>query len=254
MDKIFRRINLFPTTFLREIMTAYAACVNVANIQKWYRHLDELTLGIESGNVKYRRIEDHIFELKVINYLNYSFPDVALSYEPVGIRPYGPNCDLGIKYEGRDYLIEIKSFHPERRCREIPEEHIAVNNKVVMNGYSYHSYQATRGHLVDAVYETEEKIANYFGTPITVLAISEGFYINREDIRDFVYIYRYNHARPDDPLGPMTMHNLREAFAGSINEFWAMPFLQDSFECTNDKRPTVIGAIMTEDYDVAIYP
>jgi len=252
MDEIFKRINRFSPGFLNDVASAYAACSNVANIRKWFRRLDELALGRESGNVTYRRIEDHIFELKVINYLNYSFPGIAMTYEPVGIRTDGPNCDLEANCVANDYLIEIKSFHPERRFRQIPEEHIAVNNIVVMDEYSYHSYQATRGHLIDAVYETEEKIANYPRTPIKVLAVSEGFHINREDIRGFVCIYRYNLSRPDDPLGPMTIHNLRKVFAGSINEFWAMPFPQESFECTNNKWPTVIGALMTEDRPVAI--
>jgi hypothetical protein len=252
MDEIFKRINRFPPGFLNDIASAYAACSNVANIRKWFRRLDELTLGRELGNVTYRRIEDHIFELKVINYLNYSFPSIAMTYEPVGISTDGPNCDLEAKCVVNDYLIEIKSFHSERRCKQIPVERIAVNNIVVMDGESYHSYQATRGHLMDVVYETEEKLANYSGTHITVLAVPDGFYLNSEDIRAFVYIYRYNRPRPDDALGPMTMHNLCEAFAGSINEFWAMPFPQESFECPNDRRPTVIGALMTEDRPVAI--
>lgn len=232
--------------------SAYSACSNVNNIDAWFRRLDELTLSREHGTGTYRRIEDHIFELKVTHYLNSSFPGVALTYEPEGIHANGRNCDLAATRGGKRYLIEVKSFHPEHRRRTIPVERIAPNNNVVMDEESYHSYQATRGHLIDVVYETEAKIANYEPGAVTVLAVPDGFHLNGEDLRDFVFIYRNNRPRPDDPLGPMTMHNLRGTFLGAINEFWAMPFPQESFYCSGDEAPTVIAPLMHEDRPVAI--
>ncbi|HJX10550.1 MAG TPA: hypothetical protein VJ733_08610 [Candidatus Binatia bacterium] len=252
MDKIFQRIDRFFMEFLAEMETAYDACSNVSNIEAWYRRLDELTLARERGDATYRQIEDHVFELKVINYLNLSFLGVELTYEPLGIRPEGRNCDLGAKREGREHLIEIKSFHPEPYRKRVPTKRIAPTTKVHMDEESYHAYQATRGHLIDVVYETEQKIANYVSGPVAVLAVPDGFHLNREDLRDFVYIYRNGRPRYDDPLGPMTMHNLRGRFSGSIKEYWAMPFPQESFACHNDKAPAVIGALINEDRDITI--
>lgn len=252
MDKIFKRIDRFFAGFLEELASAYASCSNVRNIDTWFRRLDELTLARERGNATYRQIEDHIFELKVIYWLISSFPNTTLTYEPIGINAGGRNCDLAANREGRDYLIEIKSFHPEHRRRAIPVERIAINNNIVMDQELYHSYQATRGHLIDVVYDTEQKIANYQPGPVTVLAVPDGFYLDAEDLRDFVFIYRNNSPRPDDPLGPMTMHNLRDPFSGTINQFWAMPFPQESFKCKGDDVPMVIMPRKPEDHLITI--
>lgn len=252
MDKIFQRIDRFFVEFLDEIASAYAACSKVRNIEAWFRRLDDLTLARERGDATYRQIEDHVFELKVINYLNSTFPGAELTYEPTGIRREGRNCDLGAKREGREHLIEIKSFHPEPHRKRVPVERIAPNNKVHMDEESYHSYQATRGHLIDVVYETEQKFTNYSAGPVAVLAVPDGFHLNREDLRDVVYIYRNGGPRPDDPLGPMTMHNLRGQFAGSISEFWALPFPQESFACPDDEAPTVVGPRMHDDRGIEI--
>ena len=139
MDEILSRIDRFSPRFLEDIASAFAACSNVNNIVAWFRRFDELTLAREHGTATYRQIEDHIFELKVIHYLNSFFPGVVLTYEPKGIDPGGRNCDLAANREGKRYLIEIKTFHPELRRRGIPVEHITANNKVVMDEESYHS-------------------------------------------------------------------------------------------------------------------
>jgi len=252
MHEIYTRIDRFSLEFLEQIGAAYAASSNVKNLDTWYRRLDELTLALQRGTATYRQIEDHIFELKVIQYLNVTFPGIGLVYEPQGIVANGRNCDLSANFGGRDYLIEIKSFHPESRQRAIPAEHIAPNNNVVMDGVSYHYYQATRGHLIDVVLATEDKITNYQPQFKTVLAVPDGFFLHTEDLRDFVFIYRNNRPRADDPLGPMTMHNLRREFSGAITEFWAMPFPQQSFDCTHNRMPTVIAPFARDDRPVAI--
>jgi hypothetical protein len=252
MQEICSRIDRFQVSFLKEMASAYAACSNVKNLDAWYRRLDELTLALQRGAGTYRQIEDHIFELKVIHYVQATFTAVSLEYEPPGIDSKGRNCDLSANFKNQQYLIEIKAFHPESRERGIPVEYIAPNNSVVMDTVSYHSYQATRGHLVDVARAAEAKIANYQLGFKTVLAVPDGFYLNREDLRDFVFIYRNNRPRGDDPLGPMTMHNLEKPFSGTIGEFWAMPFPQQSFHCTGDRLATVIGPLLRDDRAVAI--
>lgn len=252
MDAICNRINRFDFGFLKQIASAYTECCQVENLDAWYRRLDEMTLALQHGRATYRQIEDHIFELKVIHYIKTTFPAVALEYEPAGIDPKGRNCDLSANLKGEQYLIEIKSFHPESRERAIPLERIAPNNDVIMDGMSYHSYQATRGHLIDVVHATEAKLANYQAGFRTVLAVPDGFYLRREDLRDFVFIYRNNRPRGDDPLGSMTMHNLGGQFSGTINQFWAMPFPQQSFYCTGERQPIIIGPLLRDDRPVAI--
>jgi hypothetical protein len=252
MDEIYSRIDRFFLGFLEQIAAAYASSSNVENLEAWYHRLDELTLALQRGTATYRQIEDHIFELKVMHYLTTTFPGLGLVYEPQGIDANGRNCDLSGKFADRHYLIEIKSFHPESRQRAVPVEYIAPNNNVVMDDVSYHYYQATRGHLIDVVLATEDKIANFQPGSKTVLAVPDGFYLRAEDLRDFVFIYRNGRPRADDPLGPMTMHNLRKPFSGAISEFWAMPFPQQSFYCTHDRLPKVIGPLARDDRPVAI--
>lgn len=252
MDQIRRRIDRFQQEFLDEMAAVYASCSDVENIGAWYARLDELTLVCERGGGTYRQVEDHIFELKVMNYLRDTFSGVRLTYEPRGTDPTGRTCDIRAQRDGRTYLIEIKSFHPERRTREVPRQHIEPNNNVVMDGESYHSYQATRGHLIDVTYETEEKLRNYPRADVSVLAVPTGFHLHEEDVRDFVYIYRNGAPRPDDPLGPMTMHNLRDPFAGTITEFWTFPFPQEGFGFLGEDAPRVVGPRMHMDRPINV--
>lgn len=247
MEEIFKRVERFHSQFLDELEAVYKSCSGVNNIQSWYSRLDQLTAALERGDGTYRQIEDHIFELKIINYLLKSFPDCEITYEPKGINQNGKNCDLEVKFNGERYLVEIKSFHPEGKSAPIPHEHIAEHNNIVMDDERYHAYQATRGHLIDVTYHTEQKLDNFDGDFISVLAVPDGFHLNIEDLRDFVFIYRNDKHRQDDPLGPITLHNLKEPFKKSIDQFWAVPIPQDSFNLKNDKDVMVVQPLMHED-------
>ncbi len=247
MEEIFKRVERFHSQFLDELEAVYKDCSGVNNIQAWYNRLDQLSAALERGDGTYRQIEDHIFELKVINYLLKAFPGSEMTYEPKGIDASGKDCDLEVKYDEKRFLVEFKSFHPEWKSTPIPQEHIAENNNVIMDGECYHSYQATRGHLIDVTYHTEEKLENYDGEFISVLAVPDGFHLNIEDLRDFVFIYRNGTHRPDDPLGPMTLHNLKQPFKGSIDQFWAVPIPQDSFSLKKDEEVMVVKPLMHED-------
>ena len=90
----------------------------------------------------------------------------------------------------------------------------------------------------------EEKLENYDGDFISVMAVPDGFHLNIEDYRDFVFIYRNGQPRPDDPLGPMTMHNLGNPFKGIISQFWAFPFPQESFSLKTNLQATVVAPLM----------
>jgi hypothetical protein len=173
-----------------------------------------------------------------------------LRYEPPGKNAQGKNSDLEVTREGRRYLVEIKSFHPEWKPAPIPQQHVTENNLVIMDGESYHQYQAVRGHLVDVTRHAEEKFANYDKPFTSVLAVPDGFYLNIEDLRDFVFIYRHGNYRADDPLGKMTMHFLKEAFKGNIDQFWAMPIPQDSFALKPEKAATVVAPLKKDDKPV----
>lgn len=74
-----------------------------------------------------------------------------------------------------------------------------------------------------------------------------GFHLEIEDLRDFVFIYRNGYPQVDDSLGPMTIHNMKNHFKGTINQFWAFPFPQDSFALENGKKVTVVAPLMHND-------
>lgn len=247
MKEILKRIESYDVAFLDEIAAAYQNCKNVTNISSWYSRANELTLAIERCDAKYCQVEDHIFELKIINYLINKFPTCKMTYEPKGILDKGKNCDIEVCYEDRRYLIEVKCFHPESKYAKIPEQYIAENNEVTMDDISYHEYQATRGHLIDVTSHTEQKLENYDGEFISVLAVQDGFYLDIEDLRDFVFLYKNGSPCPDDPLGPITVHNLHKPFKGIIDRFWAFPFPQESFNLEVNKEPTIVAPLMYKD-------
>jgi hypothetical protein len=252
MKEILKRIERFDLAFLNEIATAYHNCFNVKNISSWYYRLDQLTLAIESGDGNYRQVEDQVFELKIINYLINTFPICKIVYEPKGIINKGKDCDIEVHYRDKRYLIEVKCFHPEWKEAKIPEQHIAEKIKVIMDGVSYHTYQATRGHLIDVTHYTEQKLKNYDGEFISVLAVQDGFYLDIDDFRNFVFFYKKGYPRPDDPLGPMTAHNLSKPFIGIIDQFWAFPFPQESFNLEAEKEATILAPFMLQDRKVKL--
>ncbi|MBT3581142.1 hypothetical protein HN511_02460 [bacterium] len=252
MEKIFTRLERFPSQFLKELDVVYRDCKHVTNISSWDTRLDQLTSALAKKKGTYRQVEDHIFELKIINHLLKSFPDCVITYEPKGVIQDGKKCDLEINYQDKRYLVEAKCFHPEWEKAKIPKQHIAKNNTVIMPGELYHAYQATRGHLVAETRDTEQKFTNYDGKFISVLAIPEGFHLDIEDFRDFVFIYREGKPRTDDPLGPMTMHNLGGPFEGTIDQFWTFPFLQENFLLEANKKIKIIDPLMHLDKNLEL--
>lgn len=247
MQHMLRRVDRFSRDFLEEVRSSYEESADVANINSWLRRFDQLTLAVAEGGGTYRQVEDHIFELKVIRYLRLSRPGCRVCYEPLGLDPDGRNVDLEFFFRGDRFLIEAKCFHPTDQETEIPDEYISPNNTLIMDSRTYHAFQATRGHLMDATFKTESKLANYDQPYTSVLAVPDGFHLNIEDLRDFVAIYRYGRPRLDDPLGAMTMHNLPQPFAGTINQFWALPFPQESFNFRGDREPTIVAPLRYND-------
>jgi len=228
MKNILQRISNLPDEYLKEIEEVYTKSQSVQNIKQWFNALNKLSISVEDRKGKYRQVENLIFELKVINFINTINPESQIIYEPKGKDKNGKTCDLLVA-SNETYLIELKSFHPESRSTPIPYDYITENNELIMDGYSYHDFQAVRGHLVDETFDTEEKMENYDDSYTNVMGVLLGFYLNLEDLRDFITIYRSGHYRSDDPLGRMTIHNLRKTFKGSIDEFWGFPFYQTSF-------------------------
>lgn len=247
MEDLLRRVDRFPQDFQSEIKASYQDCQDVRNIESWCRRFDQLTLAVEQGRGTYRQVEDHVFELKVLRYLHQVRPDARIVYEPVGINANGRNIDIEVVDGEQRLLIETKCIHPDDQGADIPEEHIAQNNEVLMDPRSYHGFQAARGHLLDITHQTEGKLANYECPYTSVLALPIGFHLDIESLRDFVAIYRYGRPRLDDPLGPMTMHNLDRPFQGTIDQIWALPFPQDSFEFRRDREPTIMAPLIADD-------
>ncbi|WP_445365668.1 hypothetical protein ACJJJB_02460 [Microbulbifer sp. ANSA001] len=246
MEQLDRLIR-FPRSFKDQIEVAIKQCEGVNQFNSWLKRFNQLTNGIANKSVTYRQVQDHVFELKVMCFLLNTKEGVKITYEPKGIDPKGKDCDLLAETKSCNYLIELKCTHPEMRNTKIPHEYITKNNKLYMNGGNYHLYQSARGHLMDVTRHTEEKIANYGDGYKTVLATIDGFHLDIEDLRDFVFIYRLHAHRPDDPLGKMTIHNLKEPYKQTIDEFWALPFHQNRFDFKADRKPTIVAPLKSGD-------
>ena len=95
---MLNKLDKFPSQFRIEISDAYLNCKSIKRISLWLERFQQLTRDVEKKPNVYRRAEDHIFELKVMNYLITSFPDCETAYEPKGIIPKGKNCDLEIRF------------------------------------------------------------------------------------------------------------------------------------------------------------
>ena len=187
-----------------------------------------------------------------MNYVIDISENSQITYEPKGNVGKGKSCDLLVEAD-ETYLIELKSFHPSNKSAPIPYEHITENNQVIMDGKSYHSFQAVRGHLIDETLDTEKKFKNYSGGHKNILGILLGFYVHLEDLRDFFTIYKKGGYRPDDPLGKMTMHKIgNESFIGNINEFWSFPFHQVGFDFEDGKKAVSLSIIQGKDTELKI--
>ncbi len=237
--------------FVEEIDLIFNKLQSVHNISRWQKKFDSLSRAIESGNVKYRDIENHIFELKVINHIQKLNPDARITYEPPGIDKKGKNCDLLVE-ANQSYLVELKSFNPDTKSTPIPYQHITEGNELIMNGHSYHDRQSVQGHLIDVTYDTENKIENYKNGYITVLGVYIGSYLDTESFRDFITIYRTGQHRYDDGFGKMTLFNLKEKFKGTIKEFWGFPFEQVGFYLEQNKKVLNVSLKPSMDKEVDI--
>ncbi|MGZ3493400.1 MAG: hypothetical protein ACXWM6_01710 [Thermodesulfobacteriota bacterium] len=252
MKTILGRISNFPDQYLKEIEEVYTKCQSVQNIKQWLNSLNTLSISVEEGKGRYRQVENLIFELKVINLIKTINPECQIFYEPKGRQENGKTCDL-LVVSNKNYLIELKSFHPQHKSTPIPYDYITEHNELIMDGHSYHDYQAVRGHLIDAAFDTENKIVNYDGNYTSVMGVLLGFYLHLEDLRDFITIYRSGRYRFDDPLGKMTVHNLKKKFKGNINEFWGFPFYQIGFELEKGKKVVSVSLLQGNDMRIALY-
>jgi hypothetical protein len=50
----------------------------------------------------------------------------------------------------------------------------------------------------------------------------------------------------------MTLHNLKQPFKRSIDQFWAVPIPQDSFSLKTDKEVMVVKPLMYEDEKLSL--
>lgn len=240
-----------PMDFIDEVDFVFNKLQSVHNISRWLKKFDSLSHAIENGNGKYKDIENHIFELKVINHIRQLNPDANITYEPIGKDQQGKNCDLLVE-ANYSYLIELKSFKPDTKVTPIPYKHITEGNELIMDGCSYHNRQSVQGHLIDVTYDTEEKIENYEDGHIPILGVHIGFYLHIESLRDFITIYRTGKYRYDDGFGKMTVFNAKEKFKGIIQEFWGFPFEQVSFSLEHGEKALSVSLKPSMDKEVNI--
>jgi hypothetical protein len=246
-EKAIRRLPRFDVVFLERMAIEFDACKAVTNIGRWMDKFEQLSAAIERGDGKYRQIQDHLFELQVISRLVRLGQAHDIVYEPSPMNPKGPNCDLAAEIDGNRYLIELKCIHPNWQDKSIPGDHIATNNMVIMDGPSYHGYEAGRDKLIEHSRAAERKFANYKKGYRCVLGLLVGFHLDVESLRDFVFIYRHGLARPDDFLGKMTLHALDRLgkFSGGVDEFWSLPFESEDFSLAG--QPLSVGPLSRDD-------
>lgn len=247
-------LNRFAIQLLNEIEEKiYPSCRHVKNINKWESRYKQLKSSI---SLDCRQLEQHIFELKAINFINKLRGNFEITYEPAGKGITQKNCDLLISIpKGRGILVELKSFFPQAQNKKIPHQYISKNTHIDMDCESYHLYQAPRGQLIDATFETEEKMSNYNTQYIRTLAVLTGFYLHPESLRKHVAIYCNGKPKDEDPLGNMALFKLNndnKKFNHCIDEFWSLPFEQYSFNFITEKDPLIISPRIKYDRKIRI--
>lgn len=198
--------------------------LSVKNGQAWVRRFREIVSAVDAGNAEHRQLDNHLFELQALCYL-VGLDKGAVTYEPKGDRP-GKNCDVLIDVAGTKIYVELKAFHPTDKSKPIPFEYITPQNVLDMDPILYHQFQATRARLLDLAFDVEAKLDAYTSPKRGVMAVLLGYYLDLEDFRDFVAVYR-GAPRSDDPLALISKHQLRDrSYRGTIDEFWGLPFVQ----------------------------
>lgn len=226
-----------------------AALERVVDKEKWIARFEQVFAAVDAGESPWRQLEHHLFELQAMCYLAQA-TDGTLAYEPAG-NAGDKTCDVSLSSGGRRFLIELKAFHPEDKQREVKPERITPNNEVIMAPALFHEFVATRGSLIEATFGVESKLESYAEFDVSVIAVWLNYYLDLESYRDFVALYRGD-PRVDDALAKMCLYYLGERkFKGTINQFWGLPFRQNSPLFTAGRLPLCVGAVATMDIGIA---
>ena len=240
IEEILRSRTAYPENYVGEIAQRWVLLDDIEGGRSLGNKIENTATG-EACDL-HRQLESLLFELKLLSWLAERVDHRCIQYEPSGRDPEGPRVDFVLQTDERKWLIEAKSFHPDDRWTPIRFEYVPARNVPAMDGESFHRIQAVRGGLIHETIDAERKAENYDGRYQLVVATLVGFYLGREELRDFVAFYQ-DSPRCDDPLRDMARHYMEEhdlTFQGSVSQFWGLKFHPLSFEAESG---LVIGPI-----------
>jgi hypothetical protein len=220
---IFNSFGIVPEHYIVRISNAYTNCSDVDGIEKWLRKFEKIKKDLESSKLE-SQIRSHCFELEVVDSLRQYHSIYKLVYEPDPINSDGKNCDLKVCSKVGEYLIEFKSFNPDRSSRPLNSDFFPKHATVDLDESIYYDDFTIRSRLIDMAVDVEKKFANHEETDRTVLAVQTGFYLDWLRYFGFVHIYQLGLASDFDYLGEMSMHYINNKsirYRGLINEFWS---------------------------------
>ena len=214
------------------ISDAYRRCSHVEQIEKWHNKLARINKNMESSRLE-KQIRSHCFELDVLDYLCRYESIHRLVYEPTPIKHGAKNCDLQVCSKVGNYLIELKSFWPERSFRPLDTAYFPNHINVDIDGPTYSDDFKIRRNLIKKAVKIEHKFVNYNKESQTVLGVPTGFYLDWALYFGFTHIYKFGHASNFDYLGKMSMHYINECsicYEGLIDEFWSFHYTENGID------------------------
>ncbi len=232
IKKTLAEFPIVPEQYADRISDAYRRCSHVEQIERWYNTLARINKNMESSSLK-KQIRSHCFELDVVDYLSRYKSIHRLVYEPTPIKHSAKNCDLQVCSEIGNYLIELKSFWPERSSRSLDTAYFPNHIDVDLDGPTYSDDFKIRRNLIEKAVKIEQKFANYNKGSKTVLGVPTGFYLDWARYFGFVHIYKFGFASKPDYLGEMSMHYINEysiCYEGLIDEFWSFHYTDNGID------------------------
>ena len=232
--------SMFPQEYVRSVNTAIRETGGILRIGQLHNRIRELNNRIcdaeNSGNehpgTLYVELDTLLFELKAISHILQRTSWSVVEYEPIGNERNGKTIDLKIVDDSSCNLIEFKVTNPRTRETRVPVEHFSADT-LHANGMYYNWISSARGHLLEFLIATENKLANYSGNRNGVLCVYKNFYVEEDELESLWHFYVTGKPHPGDAFGGMMEHELQKKgleFKGYIDELWALEFPQYGFE------------------------
>lgn len=239
--------NMFPPGYHSAILRALEETALVPGITPLNTKIQRLLAAVadsersgEHPGSAYVELDGALFEFRTIRLLNRRSSIHSLRYEPEGVEISGKRIDLSFEANGLMHALELKSTNPQSVQRRIPHEKFSANT-LFTNELYYGWLSSARSHLVEFLYDTEQKLANYRPFDRTILAIYENFFVEEDELFSLWWYYRNQTPFAGDALGRMMAYEAKQKnfrFNLTIDELWGLPFSQFGFDFRNGERLT----------------